>query len=948
MHERAVKVSLAFVVVVAGVSTAGRADSTGPQRQRVTLPMAFEANEGQTDPQVSFVSRGPGYTLFLTSSEAVLAHGSDAITMTFRGASPHARIVPIDRRPGDTNYLVGQDRSRWRRSVAAYAKVRYEKIYPGIDLVFYGNDRQLEYDLVVEPGADVRKIRIAFSGVRDLKQAGNGDLVARTRGGAEMRLRKPTIYQASAEGQASRSVEGRYRLTDGQSVAFEVADYDRRKPLVIDPVIVYSTYLGGVGTDQLRYGRQMIAVGPDGSAYVTGSTDSSDFPTTPGGAPPLPPTNSIFVVKLSPDGSRVVYVTRFGGIHGGDDASGIAVDASGNAYVTGRSFRPDDFPITTLRGTGNLFVTKLDPTGSQLVYSVRPVGADTSIGIAVGADGSAYVTGSTYDPAFPVTPGAFQTLCGGAIDLCSFGNGRPNTDAFVLKLDPAGSVAYGTFIGGRSPDVGTGIAVDAAGQVYVTGGTTSIDFPTTLGAFQRVSASAANVEPIDVFVTKLSADGSSAVFSTYLSSGAEDTPGSIAAGADGSAYVTGYTQSADFPTTVGAFQRTLPPSAYGTTPAFVTKFTPTGELAYSTFLAGVGYNQGVGIAVDGAGRAYVVGATDSPSFPTVDATQPTLAGNTDAFVSVLNASGSELVFSTYLGGAPGFDFAQGVALGPDGSAYVVGNTSNDLDPNFPTTAAAFQTVFGGGLDLFVSRIAVGPPPDTTPPVIGETADILAEATSASGAVVSFVLPGATDAVDPDPSVSAAPASGSTFALGTTTVTITATDASGNASEKTFGVTVHDTTPPVLTLPASITVAATMRAGAIVTYSAGASDAVAGTVTATCTPVSGSTFSIGTTAVHCSAADGSGNVATGTFSVAVLGPAQLALELFQALAHFPQGRAILLNVLHSLERRDTVAACNQLGAFLNMVAAQSGKTLTVGQASALTLGAVAVRAALGCR
>jgi HYR domain-containing protein/beta-propeller repeat-containing protein len=914
------RVSLALTVF-AGISVAARAESAldrypaagspsrapAPERRSVSVPLAFEANDGQTDPRVKFLARSSGYTLFLTSSDAVLAHGPDAVRMKFRGANARAHLSPLDRLPGVANYLLGQDPAGWRTNVATYAKIRYEELYPGIDLVFYGNDRQLEYDLIVHPGADTRKIRLALDGARELKTAGDGGLVARTRDG-EIRLHKPMIYQASTDGQPRRAIDGRFRLIGAHTIAFDVGAYDRRRPLVIDPVVVYSTYLGGGAGEQLKSGRQMIAVDANGSAYVTGTTDSSDFPTTGSALQPqhivsfggpenrLPCIPAVapnyvgsyaFVAKLSPDGSSLVYGTYLGGTYqiqlvsgiercGGPTSggTGIAVDSWGNAYVTGFTDTVD-FPGTFGHPSWTMFVTKLDASGSSLMYSTRlesSVNGTASNAIAVGTDGSAYVTGTTYTSTL-ATPGAFQTECK-SCNGSEFGGG-PSGDAFVLKLDPAGTgVVYATLIGGSSVEVGNGIAVDPAGQAYVTGTTTSIDLPTSGGAFPVAGDDVGIRGGGDVFVTKLSADGSRLIFSTYLNSDLADVPGSIAADAAGNSYVTGWTRSADFPTTEGAFQRTLPPSAYGTTPAFVTKFTPGGELAYSTFLAGVGLNQGVGIAVDGAGRAYVVGATDSLTFPTVDATQPSLAvpypggGSTDAFVSVLNASGSALVFSTYLGG-PAFDYAQGVALGPDGSAYVVGVTSHDDDPFFPTTVDAFQRQYAkGGQDLFVSRIAVGAPPDTTPPAIS--------------------------------------------------------------------------------VPSDITTNATAPAGAVVTYTATASDLVDGALTAVCTPVSGSTFAVGTTTVSCSATDSGGNTGDDTFSVTVLGAGEITSSLIDmAVASFQQGSALLRNVFKSLSGGNTGAACNQLGAFLHKVEAQSGKALTVAEAAALTHSAQDARAALGC-
>jgi hypothetical protein len=328
---------LGIPLLAFGVMLLVGARAHGQTTGSVTVPMAFEANVGQTHPQVKFVSRGPAYSLFLTSHDAVLAHGPDVIRLVFRGASPHPAIVPLDRLPGGMNYLIGNDPSAWRKGVATYAKVRYEELYPGIDLVFYGNDRQLEYDLIVKPGADTRKIRVDLTGTRGLKTADNGDLVASI-GKGEIRLRRPVIYQTSADGPQTRvAVDGRYRVTGAHTVAFDVGRYDRTRPLVIDPVVVYATYLSGDGTEAVSSGSQFIAVDASGAAYVAGYTDSSDFPTTASALQPahivrfshdaenrLPCFPDVapkyvggyaFVAKLSPDGSSLVYGTYLGGTY---------------------------------------------------------------------------------------------------------------------------------------------------------------------------------------------------------------------------------------------------------------------------------------------------------------------------------------------------------------------------------------------------------------------------------------------------------------------------------------------------------------------------------------------------------------------------------------------------------------------------------------------------------
>src|SRR3989442_1243037 len=409
------------------------------------LPLSFEANQGQTDPKAKFLSRGRGYTLFLTSTEAVLtltkadAHAKRKISgdarlvepekragtvlrMKFVGANPAPAVAGVGELPGKSNYFVGNDPKKWRANVPTYAKVRYQDLYPGIDLVYYGNQRQLEHDFVVSPGADPKAITLAFEGMDGVAIDALGDLVLRADGG-EVHLRKPVVYQ---EQNGQRAViPTRYVLKAERQVVFEVAAYDINKPLVIDPTLVYSTFLGGSGGDQ----GNGIAVDAVGNAYVTGSTGSSNFPTTAGAfQTTLGPGGDAFVTKLNPTGSALVYSTYLGGT-GFDEGFGIALDAAGNTYVTGETFSLD-FPIlgafqSTSGGDFDSFVTKLNPTGSALVYSTYLGGAslDDGLGIALDAAGNAYVTGLTSSSNFPTTLGAFQpnVLGGGG-------------DTFVTKL----------------------------------------------------------------------------------------------------------------------------------------------------------------------------------------------------------------------------------------------------------------------------------------------------------------------------------------------------------------------------------------------------------------------------------------------------------------------------------------------------------------------------------
>jgi hypothetical protein len=615
--------------------------------------LSFEANQGQTDAHVKFLSRGPGYTLFLTSDEVALElqdsgsriqdsvrakrsgtlsalrrttdHGQGTRESLLRlklvNANQNAVATGASELPGKANYFIGNDPRKWRTNVPTYAKVKYAGVYPGVDLVFYGNQRQLEHDFVVAPGADASRIALRLEGSKKSSLDAEGNLVVAVEGG-EVRLEKPLIYQEGSSGR--REIPGGYVLTGAREVAFKVGAYDPTKPLVIDPVLVYSTYLGGSGVD-VGFG---IAVDPSGNAYVTGQTSSDNFPTTAGAfQTSLAGSDNAFVTELNPAGSALVYSTYLGGSKV-DSGQGIAVDSSGHAYVRGIA-TSTDFPTTagafqtSLAGSLNTFITKLNPSGSALVYSTYLGGSSVDVGwgIAVDSSGHAYVAGNTTSSDFPITPGAFQTSLAGS------------QNAFVTKLNPSGSgLVYSTYLGGTSADVVWDIAVDSSGHAYVTGYATSTNFPTTAGAFQTSLAGSHNA-----FVTKLNPSGSGLVYSTYLGGGGLDYGLGIAVDSLGHAYVTGQTQSSDFPTTAGAFQTSLA----GTKNAFVTTLNPSGSaLVYSTYLGGSGGDAGYGIAVDTSGNAFVTGVTGSSNFPTTTgAFQTSLAGSDNTFVAKLTPKG---------------------------------------------------------------------------------------------------------------------------------------------------------------------------------------------------------------------------------------------------------------------------------------------------------------------
>jgi len=712
---------LAFTVLAGFALPAAAATDARVSERYGKLPLQFEANRGQTHKDVRFLSRGPGYSLYLTAGEAVLVLSkpnadakrdardtqaqakSVALRMSLVGAARKPQVTGLDELPGKANYFMGKDRSQWRTNVPTYAKVQYQNIYPGIDLVYYGNQRQLEYDFVVAPGADPNKIVLGFKGADKLEIDAQGELVLHTARG-DIRQHKPVVYQ-EIDG-VRREIAGSYIRKGANRVGFQLAAYDTTQPLIIDPVVLsYSTYLGG-GSGNGNDKGFAIAVDADGNAYVTGNTTSTNFPTTSGAfQPTLDGANDVFVTKLNPTGSALVYSTYFGG-SGGEAGAGIAVDGAGYAYVTG-STTSGNFPITdgafqtmspdSPSGGHDGFVTKLDPTGSSLIYSTYLGGSnlDDCFSLAVDATGNAYVTGWTWSTDFPLTLGAFHTVPG---------------RIFVTKLNSTGSaLVYSANLGGAGDDQGWGIAVDANGNAYVTGNTGSATFPTTAGVFQLTFGGGSS----DAFVTKLNPAGSDLVYSTYFGGSDSDGGRGIAVDADGNAYVTGNTGSTDFPTTGGAFRSTF--SGGASSDIFTTKFDPTGStLIYSTYL-GSGGNPG--IAVDAAGNAYVTGFTGSSNFPTTaGAFQPAFGGGgSDAFVTKLNPTGSALVYSSYLGGNS-VERGIGIALDTAGNAYVTGYTGST---NFPTTQGAFQPVFGGGVgvhepatDGFVAKVVDDTPPPT--------------------------------------------------------------------------------------------------------------------------------------------------------------------------------------------------------------------------------------------
>jgi hypothetical protein len=566
--------------------------------------------------------------------------------------------------------------------VPNYAKVTYSNVYRGIDLVFYGNQNLLEYDFIVSPGADANVITLGFEGMTGLRVDEKGDLLLRTDAG-EIRQSRPVVYQQI--GEARQIVPASYLIEDKKQIAFQIGNYDRSKPLVIDPTLAFSTFLGGGGNDN----GSGIALDSAGNAYITGSTVSTNFPITPSAFQTTKPGIAdvdAFVTKLNSTGTALIYSTYFGG-RNRDIGIDIAVDGAGNAYITGLT-DSGDLPTTpgAFRSTpvgsdeSDVFAMKLNATGTALVYSTF-LGPVVGAGISVDSAGNAYITGQANGD-YPTTPGAFQTVPGGS------------SDAFVTKLNSTGTaLIYSTFLGGTGFDFAQGIAIDSGGNAYVTG-VAEAGFPVTPGAFQTIFNGVT-----DVFVTKLNSTGTALVYSSFLGGSDRDSASGIAINSAGNAYVTGATESSNFPVTSGAFQ-TMKAAGMD---AFVTELGTAGTtLVYSTFLGGDGNDFGSDIAIDATGNASAAGLTGSTDFPTTtDAIQSAYAGNNDGFITRLNAAGTGLLFSTYLGGASG-DLAASIVVDAAGSIYVTGSTGSS---DFPTTPGAFQTLFGGGFsDAFVSKI----------------------------------------------------------------------------------------------------------------------------------------------------------------------------------------------------------------------------------------------------
>ncbi|HTJ76490.1 MAG TPA: SBBP repeat-containing protein [Acidimicrobiales bacterium] len=675
-----------------------------------SLPLAFEPEAG------GFVSRGPGYQLSLTAADATI--GLPAGTFRLRpagaGVNPSPTLTGRDQLPGTVNHLEGDDAAAWTVGAPTYGGVTAEQVWPGVDMVWHGNARRLEHDVVVAPGADPTAVALEVEGAHSLRIDGpTGDLVVDLAAGSA-RLARPVVYQ-DVEG-TRRTVAGAFTLLGPSRIGFQVGAYDRSRPLVIDPTLVTSTALGGSGNDT-GYG---VAIDAAGNTYVTGSTESTDFPT---GSPLQPalsaatsgPSTDVFVTKLAPGGSAVVWSTYLGG-RGRDTGYSIALGPGGSVYVAGVTESPD-FPKAKAAqdayggGPSDAFVARIAANGATLDWSTFLGGTQTdrARGVAVDTAGNAYVTGSTSSVDFP------------SLNAQQPGPYRPDdVDAFLTKIPASGApIAYSTRLGGGNDDHGLAVAVDGQGEAFVTGDTLSPGFPTVrpLQAASGGSASGVAGSFPDAFVAKFAANGSSLVYSTFLGGSDYDQGTAIAVDGSGAAYLTGSTASPNFPTVSPA-----QPRKDADADAFVAKVDPAGAaLVYSTYLGGGGADGGNGLAIDSAGDAYVTGTTGSTNWPTVKPVQAAKNGEDDAFLAKLNPTGSSLLFSTYVGGKDS-DSGMSVAVDAQGSVHLLGLTASADFPQVKPLPSAKAPAAG---DAFVATLSLS---DTAAPS-GTTATTAAGASS---------------------------------------------------------------------------------------------------------------------------------------------------------------------------------------------------------------------------
>ncbi len=736
-----------------GPPTGGAGPAVPPPSATLTaLPLAVEPNAGQVADGTPFLAHIPGGTLFFRSGEVEIAldgagiqagmdpaRPADAqlVRLQFVGANRAAALVAANPLPGHVNYLLGQDAKYWHTNVPTYAALTYRALYPGVDLSYAGGGGQVKGTYTLAAGVAPAAIHWRYAGAAGVRLDAAGNLQIALSGGGALTEAAPRAWQMVGSQQVP--VAARYRLAADGSVGFLMGAYDPGLPLTLDPTLTYSTYLGGSDYNE----GHAIAVDGHGAIYVSGQTGSADFPLV---GPALAPGHrawDVFVAKLNPARTALLYSTYLGGREG-DGAWGIAVDAAGDAFIAGGTVSPDFpllNPVQPVYGggptgfPGDAFVAELDPAGARLIYStyLGGGGIDEARGIALDAAGDAYVTGYTGSDNFPVRH-ALQPA-----------KGRGYYNAFVAKLAPRGrGLLYATYLGGSGGDQGRAIAVDHAGDAYVTGSTTSSDFPLAQSYQATYGAG------YDAFVSKLDPTGAALLYSTYLGGCGDDAAQGIAVDAVGDAYVTGFTDSGNFPQV-----QALQAGPAGDADAFISKFDSSGaRLLFSTYLGGQGHEAGNAVAVDGAQNIYIIGDTSSTHFPLAHPLQggkPNAAGFPRVFVTKLDAAGTRLFYSTWLGGEDGGlrDSGLGIAADAAGNAYITGVTDSTT---WPVAGAPLQGQNTGHSAAFIGVISpdyVAAPGRVAGPV-GEYTVTPVALQPLPPVIVSTPCPGGTGAASASP------------------------------------------------------------------------------------------------------------------------------------------------------------------------------------------------------
>lgn len=660
--------------------------SAVPRPALERLPLTFERNSGQLRSKAAWIARGANTTLQFLPGEVVMTGRAGApVRMRMPGANAAARWSGELPQPQVSNYLNGRDETQWRKSVGQFGRLRYSGVYLGVDLLFYGSRGLFEYDFLVSPGADPAAIELEFDGVSSLRVASDGALEVAAGGGVLVHHR-PVAYQKA--GGRREPVAARFEQTAPRRVRFVLGGYDTSKPLVIDPVLQYSSYFGGkLPTHNAEDEAYAVAVDAEGSIYIAGRSTASDLPAENGYQRRSKTSGDAFVTKLDPAGKRVIWTTYLGGASL-EYAYAIAVDAQGQVHVTGVTGSAD-YPVKNAyqsrkTGLNIIFVTKLAASGDGIVFSSYLGGErnDTGYGIGVDQWGNVFVAGRTNSAQFPVK-NAYQAKFGGSYD------------GVIARFSPEGELQFSTYFGGTGNDELYGMAVDEDGFIYVTGATNTPELARGNAPFTKPLGR-------DAFAGKMTPSGDAWEWFTYFGGKGADEGHAIAVDGYRRVYVAGYTTSADLPGTANAFQM----ERAGTSDAFVAKLNAAGtEVEWATYLGGTSpaptpEDEGAtAVAVDPDGCVYVSGTTVSQDFPTARAVQPEIAGKRDAFITKISATGSELIYSTFAGGA---ENDRGLAIAIDGlrAAYIAGHTySADLP-----AVAEFSSSRGGNSDAFVQRI----------------------------------------------------------------------------------------------------------------------------------------------------------------------------------------------------------------------------------------------------